>query len=95
MKIAIATDAWYPQISGVVTTQTHTIRELKRLGHEVSVIHPGRYRQTVPCPTYPQIRLALSPRQTSPRHGGADRLGLLVPLSLPTAQIYHCLYDPI
>jgi glycosyltransferase involved in cell wall biosynthesis len=61
MKIAIATDAWHPQISGVVTTQTHTIRELKRLGHEVYVIHPERYRLTVPCPTYPQIRLAAMP----------------------------------
>ena len=35
MKIAIATDAWHPQISGVVTTLTQTIYHLRRMGHEV------------------------------------------------------------
>jgi len=61
MKIAIATDAWHPQISGVVTTLTHTIQELDSLGHQVIAVHPGRYPFTLPCPTYPQIRLAATP----------------------------------
>jgi glycosyltransferase involved in cell wall biosynthesis len=64
MKIAIATDAWHPQISGVVTTLTQTIQELEKLGHDISVIHPGRFKFTLPCPTYPQIRLAVNPRKT-------------------------------
>ena len=64
MKIAIATDAWHPQISGVVTTLTQTIQELHNLGHDVNSIHPGNFKFTLPCPTYPQIRLALSPRKT-------------------------------
>lgn len=60
MKIAIATDAWPPQISGVVTTLRRTIKELERLGHEVQSIHPDCFPVTFPCPTYPQIRLALT-----------------------------------
>ncbi|MFZ0611069.1 MAG: glycosyltransferase family 1 protein [Desulfobacterales bacterium] len=60
MKIALATDAWHPQISGVFTTLTHTIAHLRRMGHTVLTIHPG-YFATIPCPTYPQIRLAINP----------------------------------
>jgi glycosyltransferase involved in cell wall biosynthesis len=58
MKIAIATDAWTPQVNGVVTTLLHTRAELTSLGHEVLMIVPAG-RRTVPCPTYPEIRLAL------------------------------------
>ena len=62
MNIVIATDAWPPQISGVVTTLKRTIDELGKLGHDVLTIHPGRFAVTFPCPTYPQIRLALTGR---------------------------------
>jgi glycosyltransferase involved in cell wall biosynthesis len=68
MKIAIATDAWPPQISGVVTTLKSTIKELELLGHEVRPIHPECFSVTVPCPTYPQIRLALAYRTGFGRH---------------------------
>lgn len=61
MKIAIATDAWHPQISGVVTTLSKTIEALKVLGHRVLCIHPGIFKPTLSCPTYPQIRLAVAP----------------------------------
>lgn len=60
MKIAIVTDAWSPQVNGVVTTLSRTSETLGRLGHEVGVIHPGLFR-TFPCPSYPEIRLALRP----------------------------------
>lgn len=60
MKIALATDAWHPQISGVVTTLNQTVDRLRCGGHTVCVIHPGRF-STLPCPTYPQIRLAIHP----------------------------------
>ena len=60
MKIVIVTDAWSPQINGVVVSLARTIKELERLGHAVQVIEPGRFR-SVPCPTYPDIRLALFP----------------------------------
>ncbi len=58
MKIALISDAWRPQINGVVTTLTKTCETLERLGHEVEPITPDRFRNW-PCPTYPSIRLAL------------------------------------
>jgi glycosyltransferase involved in cell wall biosynthesis len=58
MRIAIVTDAWIPQVNGVVTTLLRTRAELSALGHEILMITPEG-RRTVPCPTYPEIRLAL------------------------------------
>src|SRR5262245_2239889 len=60
MKIAIVTDAWSPQVNGVVTTLKRTAAALETLGHEVRVFSPDGHR-TIPCPTYPEIRLALWP----------------------------------
>lgn len=60
MRILIATDAWLPQVNGVVTTLRYTVRELEALGHSVKLITPEGFR-TIPCPTYPEIRLALAP----------------------------------
>jgi len=61
MKVLIVTDAWYPQVNGVVRTLDTVRGELLALGHEVAVISPDGFR-SVPCPTYPEIRLALFPR---------------------------------
>ena len=60
MKIAIVTDAWYPQINGVVRTLTKTREGLEAVGHEVMMITPESFR-TLPCPTYPEIRLSIFP----------------------------------
>jgi glycosyltransferase involved in cell wall biosynthesis len=60
MRILIVSDAWSPQINGVVITLRNTIRELEDAGHEVATITPDGFR-SIPCPTYPEIRLALSP----------------------------------
>ncbi|NKC11642.1 MAG: glycosyltransferase [Gammaproteobacteria bacterium] len=60
MRIAIATDAWTPQVNGVVRTLHQTAETLESFGHEVKVLHPGMFK-TVPCPTYPSIPLALLP----------------------------------
>ena len=60
MNIAIVTDAWLPQVNGVVRTLRRTIEELTKLGHRAEVIAPDGFR-TIPCPTYPEIRLALLP----------------------------------
>lgn len=62
MKIAIATDAWLPQINGVVRTLGHTADHLRQLGHDARFITPQDFR-TYPCPTYPSIHLALFPKQ--------------------------------
>lgn len=60
-RIAIVTDAWAPQVNGVVRTLTATVRLLEARGHEVMVIAPHQFR-SLPCPTYPEIRLALTTR---------------------------------
>ena len=66
MKIALVTDAWQPQVNGVVTTLVELVRELGDSGHEVHVIHPGLFR-TRPCPGYPGIDLAVRPRRALAR----------------------------
>ncbi len=63
MRIVIVTDAWAPQVNGVVRTLSAVSRELERVGHEVIVISPDRFI-TLPCPTYPEIRLAVSAPRT-------------------------------
>jgi glycosyltransferase involved in cell wall biosynthesis len=60
MRIAIVSDAWRPQINGVVTTLEKTTEAAHKLGHEVRVVSASGLR-SVPCPSYPEIRLALRP----------------------------------
>jgi glycosyltransferase involved in cell wall biosynthesis len=62
MKIMIVTDAWEPQVNGVVRTLKNTTRELLELGHKVELLTPLEFR-TIPCPTYPEIRLSILPGQ--------------------------------
>ena len=57
MRIAIITDAWQPQVNGVVTILVELVDQLHALGHEVLVIHPYLF-DTRPCPGYPEIALA-------------------------------------
>jgi len=58
MRIAIVTDAWFPQTNGVVRTLAHTVDCLRTDGIEVELISPESFR-TIACPTYPEIRLSL------------------------------------
>jgi glycosyltransferase involved in cell wall biosynthesis len=58
MRILLATDAWEPQVNGVVRTLTRTIAECRTMGHEVEVISPDQFK-TFPLPTYPEIKLAM------------------------------------
>ena len=60
MRIAIVTDAWKPQVNGVVQTLSMTRDELESLGHEVHMVTPEG-RRTIPLPTYAEIRLAVFP----------------------------------
>lgn len=60
MKIVTVTDAWHPQVNGVVRTIEATNRELARAGHTVRVIAPDQFA-AVPCPGYSEIRLSLFP----------------------------------
>jgi len=61
-RILIVTDAWFPQVNGVVRTLATVATELRAMGHVVEVIGPDRFR-TIPCPTYPDIPLSLLPRR--------------------------------
>lgn len=63
MRILIVTDAWEPQVNGVVRTLQATIAELRATGHEVDIISPDLFR-SVPCPSYPEIRLAFAGRRS-------------------------------
>lgn len=61
MRILIVTDAWEPQVNGVVRTIKSTRRELEKSGHVVELLTPLEFK-TIPCPTYPDIRLSLLPK---------------------------------
>ena len=58
MRILIATDAWRPQVNGVVRTYERLIKKIKALNGSARILSPREF-YTVPCPTYPEIRLAL------------------------------------
>lgn len=62
MRIAIITDAWRPQVNGVVTTLGKMGEFLESQNHQVRFITPQDFK-TIPCPTYPEIRLALFPKR--------------------------------
>ena len=79
MRILIVTDAWQPQVNGVVRTLTETCRELTAFGHQVEMITPLEFH-TLPCPTYPDIRLSILPyRQV------AQRIAALAPHAIHIA----------
>ena len=60
MRILLVTDAWEPQTNGVVTTLGNVVRQLRSLGHGVSIIEPGQF-PTVPLPSYAEIAVASTP----------------------------------
>lgn len=59
MKILIVTDAWHPQLNGVVRTYEHLSEELTRMGHSVRVIGPHEFPIRFKMPGYAEIELAL------------------------------------
>lgn len=60
MKVVIVTDAWAPQVNGVVRTLSKTIEHLQQMGITVDTITPAQFK-TFPCPSYSSIRLAILP----------------------------------
>jgi len=60
MKIALVTDAWSPQVNGVVTTLVELVERLRHDGHVIEVLHPGQFRHW-PCPGYRGVDLAVLP----------------------------------
>jgi len=61
MKILIVSDAWKPQLNGVVRTYEYLVTELEKSGHEVKVIGPADFPLRMPTPGYSEIELALFP----------------------------------
>lgn len=93
MKIALVSDAWTPQVNGVVRTLTTTAEQLCRLGHEVTWFTPDKFR-TVPCPSYPEIRLAFAPGRDLRRQldmAGADAVHIATEGPLGWAARRWCL----
>jgi glycosyltransferase involved in cell wall biosynthesis len=62
LNIVLISDAWRPQVNGVVRTLCAVINELGMRGHRVQTITPDLFR-TLPCPTYPEVRLAVFPQR--------------------------------
>jgi glycosyltransferase involved in cell wall biosynthesis len=62
LRILFITDAWHPQINGVVRTLSTTGRELEKMGHTVSFVGPDRFK-TMPLPGYSEISIAVNPRR--------------------------------
>ena len=58
MRILLCTDAWEPQVNGVVRTLTRVIDELRAMGNVVEVISPDQF-PNFPLPLYPEIKLAM------------------------------------
>ncbi|MEM7192020.1 MAG: glycosyltransferase family 1 protein [Pseudomonadota bacterium] len=59
MHVLVVTDAWHPQVNGVVRSYERLAEECPKFGAEISFLAPSQY-YTLPCPTYPEIRLALA-----------------------------------
>lgn len=60
MKLVIASDAWKPQVNGVVTTLAELVEGLEDMGHQVLLLEPSQHRRFA-CPGYPDIELAFRP----------------------------------
>jgi glycosyltransferase involved in cell wall biosynthesis len=62
MRLLVATDAWHPQVNGVVRTYEQFAKHAEAMGHEIAFLTPNN-RPNIPCPTYPEIRLAMISRR--------------------------------
>lgn len=92
-RIAIVTDAWAPQMNGVVRTLSTTRAMLEARGHRVLMIAPDQFH-SVPCPTYPEIRLALArPAEVAARLGdfAPDAIHIATEGPLGLIARRHCL----
>jgi len=92
-RILIITDAWYPQVNGVVRTLDTTARTLRKFGHTVEVIEPSTHAK-IPVPFYPEIRLALPwPHSLRARllRFRPDHIHIATEGTLGTLTRWHCM----
>jgi glycosyltransferase involved in cell wall biosynthesis len=93
MKIVLVTDAWLPQVNGVVTTLLELLRGLEARGHEIALIEPSAFRRYA-CPGYAAIELAWRPFAQVERAidaAGADAIHIVTEGPLGAAARRHCL----
>jgi glycosyltransferase involved in cell wall biosynthesis len=93
VRIALVSDAWTPQVNGVVRTLEMVVAEVRAAGHVVQTVTPDRFR-TIPCPTYPEIRLSLKPRrrvEATIAQFGADAIHIATEGPLGIAARAFCL----
>ncbi|TKT79377.1 glycosyltransferase family 1 protein [Aquamicrobium sp. LC103] len=91
MRILIVTDAWHPQVNGVVSTIQNLVSALERMGIAVELLTPEGFR-SLPLPTYADIRLAVTSSFTVGRRiaeAGADHVHIVTegPLGLLARRI--------
>jgi glycosyltransferase involved in cell wall biosynthesis len=93
MKIALVSDAWAPQVNGVVTTLIELHRLLVERGHAVTLIEPSTFRR-FPCPGYREIELAWRPEGQVVRRLDAcqpDAIHIATEGPIGAAARRHCL----
>lgn len=98
MKVLIISDAWHPQVNGVVRTYEYIIQELDKQNYVTKVIGPSDFPRTMPMPFYPEIQLVLSPykRLKSMIEGfKPDRLHIATEGPLGWAARKYCLKNNI
>jgi glycosyltransferase involved in cell wall biosynthesis len=93
MQLALVTDAWMPQVNGVVTTLVELEQGLKARGHEVLLIEPSGFKR-FPCPGYREIELAWRPARRVAQMldaADADAIHIATEGPLGSAARAHCL----
>lgn len=91
MNITIFTDAWDPQINGVVTTLKTTVQHLQKLGHEVKIIHPGLYKLTIPLQPSTGIFMPVLPMGIADEEvKNADKIHIATEGAIGLAARYSC-----
>jgi glycosyltransferase involved in cell wall biosynthesis len=94
MKLALVTDAWRPQVNGVVTTLVELVQGLEQRGHEVVLIEPSGFTRFA-CPGYREIELAWRPQREVSRRLDeidADAIHIATEGPLGSAARRHCLH---
>ena len=98
MKVLIISDAWHPQVNGVVRTYEYIIKELDKKDYITKVISPSDFKHTMPMPFYPEIQLVLSPYkqlQHMIEDFSADRVHIATEGPLGWAARKYCLKNKI
>ncbi len=97
MKISLITDAWKPQVNGVVRTLTETVSRLRQRGHIVDIVSPDQFR-SIACPGYTEIRLAVTRRSTIAKRIDAfepDAIHIATEGPLGHAARHYCIRNDI